>query len=153
MDPVFVTSAARGVTVVRVECDLDLATCRRAAAELIPLTTAAGYDYVVIDVTGRFVCARGLQVLADVVMAAAHAGRSWAVAGLRRTMVRRIARHWYPEVPMHLTQDEAVRALLEARRLPARTTNGRMRERTAFPGRGTVQADGGEGTRHPEGRN
>jgi anti-anti-sigma regulatory factor len=152
MDPVFVTTAARDVTVVRFECDLDLATCRRAAAELIPLTTALGYDCVVIDMSGRFVCARGLQVLADAVTAAAHAGRSWAVAGLSRTMVRRVARHWYPQVPMHLTQDEAVRALLEAHRLPTRATNGRMQERSAFPGRGTLQPDGGGGTGQPGGR-
>lgn len=117
MNPILVESApvdAPPVVVVRVEVDLDLATCEDVAAQLVALTAAPGYDRVVIDVLDQFVSARGLAVLARSVLAACARNRAWAVAGVSRVVLRRLAREWYPEAPMYRTVDEAVRAVARA---------------------------------------
>lgn len=106
---------ARDVLVVHVEVDLDMAGCGRVAAQLMPLTGGHGVDRVVVDVTGRFVSARGLRVLAHAVTTATGAGGSWAVVGLSG-LPRRLCEQWYPAVPVHDSVSHAARALGAARR-------------------------------------
>jgi anti-anti-sigma regulatory factor len=109
------STGTRDVLIVHVEVDLDVAGCGRVAAQLMPLTRGDGFDRVVVDVTGRFVSARGLRVLAHAVTTATGAGCSWAVAGLSG-LPRRLCAQWYPAVPVHDSVSHAARAVGSARR-------------------------------------
>ena len=104
------STGTRDVLIVHVEVDLDVAGCGRVAAQLMPLTRGDGFDRVVVDVTGRFVSARGLRVLAHAVTTATGAGCSWAVVGLSGLPLRLCAQ-WYPAVPVHESVSRAARAL------------------------------------------
>jgi hypothetical protein len=101
---------APGIPVLRIEVDLDLVSLGRVADRLLPLTTAAGFECALLDVTGRFVSAGGLRVLARAVAAAAAGGRSWCVVGLGRAAGDCLGR-WFPDVPQHARVPDALRAL------------------------------------------
>lgn len=109
------STGQRDVLVVHVEVDLDMAGCGQVAAQLMPLAGGHSVERVVVDVTGRFVSARGLRVLAHAVTTATGAGGSWAVVGLSG-LPRRLCAQWYPAVPVHDSVSRAARALRAARR-------------------------------------
>lgn len=100
--------------------DLDLSTLAVAERELQAVMRPGEPGAVVVDVTGRFVAVRGVQLLVDTVEHAAVVGRRCAVAGLDDRVLLHLDLLGCTGVPLFRALPEALSALPRRPDVPAR---------------------------------
>lgn len=95
--------------------DIDLRTVAVAGRDLSAVVGSGGPEAVLIDVTDRFVAARGVRLLVDAVQRGRAADQHCVVAGLHPHLLDMLGLFDAEGLPLYGTVEEAVATLRRGR--------------------------------------